>query len=145
MNFEEGTDIHIGPGQEQHLPHEAWHVVQPRRVRPRPINMGDQHLPHAGGEKHLPHDDGEGVIPFDQEQHLPHEAWHVVQERKRTNSGDQHLPHEAWHVVQMKKDGEAWHAQGPGEAWHVAQKSDEEAWHLVKKEPWKGSIDKHLP
>jgi hypothetical protein len=24
----QGTDIHLGPGQEKHLPHEAWHVVQ---------------------------------------------------------------------------------------------------------------------
>jgi hypothetical protein len=26
--FAQGHDIHLGPGQEQHLPHEAWHVVQ---------------------------------------------------------------------------------------------------------------------
>jgi hypothetical protein len=26
--YAQGTDIHLGPGQEQHLPHEAWHVVQ---------------------------------------------------------------------------------------------------------------------
>ena len=28
LAYTEGTDIHIGPGQEQHLAHEAWHVVQ---------------------------------------------------------------------------------------------------------------------
>lgn len=26
--YTQGRDIHLGPGQEQHLPHEAWHVVQ---------------------------------------------------------------------------------------------------------------------
>lgn len=26
--YAQGTDIHVAPGQEQHLPHEAWHVVQ---------------------------------------------------------------------------------------------------------------------
>lgn len=26
--FTQGTDIHIAPGQEKHLPHEGWHVVQ---------------------------------------------------------------------------------------------------------------------
>ena len=26
--YAQGTDIHLGPGQEKHLPHEAWHVVQ---------------------------------------------------------------------------------------------------------------------
>lgn len=26
--FAQGRQIHLGPGQERHLPHEAWHVVQ---------------------------------------------------------------------------------------------------------------------
>lgn len=26
--YTQGTDIHIAPGQERHLPHEAWHVAQ---------------------------------------------------------------------------------------------------------------------
>ena len=40
--FTDGDDIHIGPGQEEHLAHEAWHVVQQAqgRVRPR-VRMGD--------------------------------------------------------------------------------------------------------
>lgn len=33
--FAQGRDIHLGPGQEQHLPHEAWHVVQQRQGRVR--------------------------------------------------------------------------------------------------------------
>lgn len=28
LAYAQGTDIHVAPGQEQHLPHEAWHVVQ---------------------------------------------------------------------------------------------------------------------
>lgn len=34
--YTQGHDIHLGPGHEQHLPHEAWHVVQQmqRRVQP---------------------------------------------------------------------------------------------------------------
>jgi hypothetical protein len=31
-----GSDIHLGPGQERHLPHEAWHVVQQKQGRVRP-------------------------------------------------------------------------------------------------------------
>lgn len=31
--YAQGTDIHIGPGHEQHLPHEAWHVVQQKQAR----------------------------------------------------------------------------------------------------------------
>jgi len=31
--FAQGTDIHLAPGQERHLPHEAWHVVQQKQGR----------------------------------------------------------------------------------------------------------------
>lgn len=34
--YAKGTDIHIAPGQEKHLPHEAWHVVQQKQGRVRP-------------------------------------------------------------------------------------------------------------
>ncbi len=34
--YAQGTDIHIAPGQEQHLPHEAWHVVQQKQGRVEP-------------------------------------------------------------------------------------------------------------
>lgn len=34
--FARGHDIHLGPGQERHLPHEAWHLVQQAQGRVRP-------------------------------------------------------------------------------------------------------------
>ncbi|HXC55046.1 MAG TPA: DUF4157 domain-containing protein [Rhizomicrobium sp.] len=34
--FTRGSDIHLAPGQERHLPHEAWHVVQQAEGRVRP-------------------------------------------------------------------------------------------------------------
>lgn len=34
--YAQGTDIHIGAGQEKHLPHEAWHVVQQKQRRVQP-------------------------------------------------------------------------------------------------------------
>ena len=34
--FTRRTDIHLAPGQERHLPHEAWHVVQQAQGRVRP-------------------------------------------------------------------------------------------------------------
>lgn len=34
--YAQGTDIHVAPGQEQHLPHEAWHVVQQKQSRVQP-------------------------------------------------------------------------------------------------------------
>ncbi|WP_460527831.1 eCIS core domain-containing protein [Chitinimonas naiadis] len=34
--YAQGSDIHLAPGQEQHLPHEAWHVVQQAQGRVKP-------------------------------------------------------------------------------------------------------------
>jgi hypothetical protein len=36
LAFAKGTEIHLGAGQEHHLPHEAWHVVQQKQERVRP-------------------------------------------------------------------------------------------------------------
>ncbi len=36
LAYAQGTDIHIAPGQEQHLPHEAWHVAQQKQGRVQP-------------------------------------------------------------------------------------------------------------
>lgn len=34
--YTQGSDIHVAPGQMQHLPHEAWHVVQQAQGRVQP-------------------------------------------------------------------------------------------------------------
>jgi hypothetical protein len=34
--YAQGKDIHLAPGQERHLPHEAWHVVQQHRGNVKP-------------------------------------------------------------------------------------------------------------
>jgi hypothetical protein len=36
LAYAQGTDIHVAPGQEKHLPHEAWHVVQQAQGRVKP-------------------------------------------------------------------------------------------------------------
>jgi hypothetical protein len=36
LAYAQGSDIHVAPGQEQHLPHEAWHVVQQAQGRVQP-------------------------------------------------------------------------------------------------------------
>ena len=33
LAYAKGTDIHLAPGQEKHLPHEAWHIVQQQKGR----------------------------------------------------------------------------------------------------------------
>lgn len=47
LAYAQGADIHLSPGQEKHLPHEAWHVVQQMQGRVQPtmqmkgININD--------------------------------------------------------------------------------------------------------
>lgn len=36
LAYAQGSDIHVGAGQEKHLPHEAWHVVQQMQGRVQP-------------------------------------------------------------------------------------------------------------
>ncbi len=36
LAYTQGSDIYIAPGQERHLPHEAWHVVQQKKGRVEP-------------------------------------------------------------------------------------------------------------
>lgn len=36
IHHAQGADIHVGPDQGKHLPHEAWHVVQQTQGRVQP-------------------------------------------------------------------------------------------------------------
>lgn len=36
LAYAQGSDIHVAPGQERHLPHEAWHIVQQKQGRVQP-------------------------------------------------------------------------------------------------------------
>ena len=36
LAYTQGTDIYLAPGQEEHLPHEAWHVVQQKQGMVKP-------------------------------------------------------------------------------------------------------------
>ena len=47
--YAQGTNIHLASGQEKHLPHEAWHVVQQKQGRVKPtlqmkgkVNVNDE-------------------------------------------------------------------------------------------------------
>ncbi|MEL6537070.1 MAG: DUF4157 domain-containing protein, partial [Bacteroidota bacterium] len=43
--YAQGTDIHLAKGQEKHLPHEAWHVVQQKQGRVKPTVQRKTALP----------------------------------------------------------------------------------------------------
>ena len=36
LAYTQGSDIHVGPGQQKHVAHEAWHVVQQAQGRVSP-------------------------------------------------------------------------------------------------------------
>ena len=41
LAYTQGTEIHVGPGQEGHLVHEAWHAVQQKQGRVRPTLLAN--------------------------------------------------------------------------------------------------------
>lgn len=43
--YAQGSDIHIAPGQEKHLPHEAWHTVQQKQGRVKPTVQMKENIP----------------------------------------------------------------------------------------------------
>jgi hypothetical protein len=45
LAYTQGSEIHVGPGQEQHLPHEAWHVVQQAQGRVQPTTQLREGVP----------------------------------------------------------------------------------------------------
>ncbi len=44
LAYTQDTEIHVGPGQEQHLPHEAWHVVQQKQGRVQTTIQGEEQV-----------------------------------------------------------------------------------------------------
>ncbi len=43
--YAQGTDIHVAPGQEKHLAHEAWRVVQQKQGRVQPtMSLNGQNI-----------------------------------------------------------------------------------------------------
>ncbi len=107
LAYTQGNQIDLGPGQERHLPHEAWHAVQQKQGRVRAMiqmkelvindDLSLEHEADLMGAKAaqftpapkemLRGKFGEGMaqkmdIHVGQERHLPHEAWHIVQKNK---------------------------------------------------------------
>ncbi|MCO7223279.1 DUF4157 domain-containing protein [Pleionea sp. CnH1-48] len=50
--YAQGNDIHIAPGQDKHLPHEAWHVVQQKQGRVNPTMQMKNNVA-LNDDKHL--------------------------------------------------------------------------------------------
>jgi len=45
LAYAQGSDIHVASGQEKHLPHEAWHVVQQMQGRVKPTMQMKENVP----------------------------------------------------------------------------------------------------
>ena len=71
--YAQGSDIHLAPGRQQHLPHEAWHVVQQAQGRVKPTlqmkagvavndDAGLEHEATAMGAKAASHVGGAGGV-----------------------------------------------------------------------------------
>lgn len=101
LAYTRGTQIHVGPGQEKHLAHEAWHVVQQKQGRVKPtlqlkgvsINdnkalereadiMGTKAL-HTSGTTRSQHDEGMWT-----ETHTSKETASPAQLQEATGSGN---------------------------------------------------------
>ena len=53
LAYTQGTDIHVAPGQEKHVAHEAWHVAQQKQGRVRPtVEIGGAAVNDNAGLEH---------------------------------------------------------------------------------------------
>lgn len=64
LAFTQGQEIHVAPGQEKHLPHEGWHVVQQMQGRVRATMQLKDGIPvnDDDGMEHEADVMGEGAI-----------------------------------------------------------------------------------
>lgn len=95
--YAQGTHIHMAPGQERHLPHEAWHVVQQKQGRVRPTMQFAGHTA-INDDKGLEHEaDVMGTkalgtvqrmfagVPQDSPRTAPISGFHAVVQRLETD------------------------------------------------------------
>ena len=63
LAYTQGTDIHVAPGQEKHLPHEAWHVAQQMAGRVSPTtNINGMPVNDNAGLEHEADVMGENAV-----------------------------------------------------------------------------------
>jgi len=105
--FAQGTDIHVTSGQEKHLPHEAWHVVQQKqgRVQPTMQSKGISINDDAGLEKEA---DMMGSKAL-QVKHTPQVAANSLSPAsaflQKTNSAESALPFQRQEKLNKEEQG----------------------------------------
>jgi len=116
--YAQGSDIHIASGQEKHLAHEAWHVVQQKQGRVKPtlqmkgkVNVNDD----TGLEKEA---DQMGAKAMQMK--LPSSGAHLE------SGGSGSVVQRAWIEGAPKKwdeliDGVQWYSDDKGNLWFIAK------------------------
>lgn len=125
LAFTQGHDIHLAPGQAQHLPHEAWHVVQQAQGRVRPtlqmksgvaVNdaQGLEHEADVMGERALAQRwtpavalaavDPQASLRGDAARSAPRQAGGVIQRYTEETPPEEALSGHLWRV---SEDGQA--------------------------------------
>jgi len=79
LAYTQGTEIHVSPGQEKHLAHEAWHVVQQKQGRVRTIRQ----------ERGVAINDEELLEQEAEQRGVQATAW-KQRGGRRTSNGEQH-------------------------------------------------------
>jgi len=81
LAYTQGTDIHVAPGQEKHLPHEAWHVAQQMAGRVSPTtNINGMPVNDNAALEHEADVMGEKAVT------LQSKNKHVIKENKIPNA-----------------------------------------------------------
>jgi hypothetical protein len=88
LAYPQGMELHVGPGQEQHLPHETWHVVQQKLGRVKPP-------PQAPG------------APINEDTSLEHEAEVMGAQALQTPRAEQVVPNPAPHALTQGQSAES--------------------------------------
>jgi hypothetical protein len=100
LAYAQGSEIHVGPGQEQHLPHEAWHVVQQLQGRVQPTIQMKSGVPVNDDERLEAEADVMGVKALGVGGQVDNVA---VTQLIRTQPDLRLAAHEAAHVVQQRR------------------------------------------
>jgi hypothetical protein len=96
LAYAQGSDIHLASGQEKHLPHEAWHVVQQAQGRVRPTlqmkdgvqvndDVGLEHEADLMGAKLIQ------IMQAQKAKHSPIENWKSFNIARNTKSSPKQL------------------------------------------------------
>jgi hypothetical protein len=135
--YAQGSDIHVASGQEKHLPHEAWHVVQQKQGRVKPtmqmkgqVNINDD----AGLEKEA---DVMGAKAF---QFVGDESERVTQ-RKQQKVANGSIIQRAWDGNEEVRIRNWDEILPPGLQWHWNNQTGKMYYTIPQKESAEDSED----